>query len=106
MSIIDQVKQARAAVAWIDRSARGKLIARGADRQAFLHNMLSNDINRLQAGQGCRAELLDEKAHVVADLRVFVDEDKVFLDAEPGRLDAARAMLDKYIIMDDVTLED
>ena len=105
-SVADEVRAARAACGWIDRSARGKLIARGADRQAFLHNMLSNRIAPLKAGQGCRAELLDERAHVIADLRLYVDADAVLIDTEPGLASVVRERLEKYVIMDDVAFED
>ncbi|HVO30057.1 MAG TPA: glycine cleavage T C-terminal barrel domain-containing protein [bacterium] len=101
-----QVASARNAVAIADRSARGRFIARGADRLAFLHNMLSAPITTLAPGQGCRAELLDDRGHVVGDLRVLAGTDYVLLDTEPGRAEAVRTALDKFIIMDDVQLED
>lgn len=106
MSVADEVNAVRKGAGWIDRSARGRLVVRGNDRQSFLHNMLSNDIAKLQAGEGCRAELLDERAHVIADLRIYVDADAVLLDTEPGLAEVVRARLDKYVIMDDVAFED
>jgi folate-binding protein YgfZ len=106
VSVADEVNAVRTGAGWIDRSARGRLVVRGNDRQAFLHNMLSNDVTRLKPGQGCRAELLDERAHVIADLRLYVDADAVLLDTEPGLAEVVKARLDKYVIMDDVTFED
>src|SRR5687767_14873226 len=106
MNVAEQVKAVRAGSGLCDRSSRGKLYLRGADRQAFLHNMLSNAISTLKPGEGCRAELLNDHGHVVADLRVYSAEDHVLLDCEPGLAETVRATLEKYIIMDDATFED
>lgn len=104
--VASQVKAARTGVAAIDRSSRGKILVRGNDRLAFLHNMLSNSISTLSPGKGCRAELLDERGHILGDLRVYVGAEDVRIDLEPGRADLVRATLEKYVIMDDATLED
>ncbi len=106
MDVVSEVKAVRESAGLHDRSSRGKLVLRGNDRQTFLHNMLSNSISTLKAGEGCRAELLDERGHVVADLRVYATEDHVLLDCEPGLADKVRTILDKYIIMDDAVFED
>ncbi len=104
--VASEVRAARTGVAAIDRSSRGKILVRGNDRLAFLHNMLSNSISTLNPGKGCRAELLDERGHILGDLRVYVGAEDVRIDLEPGRVDLVRATLEKYVIMDDVTLED
>ena len=104
--VASEVNAARSGVAATDRSARGKLLVQGNDRLAFLHNMLSNSITTLAPGKGCRAELLDERGHIVGDLRVYVTENDVRIDLEPGLAETVRATLEKYVIMDDVTLLD
>lgn len=106
-NLVDEAKAAREGAVLTDRSGRGLLVARGNDRQAFLHNMLSNAIAGLTPGQGCRAELLDDRGHVVADFRVLVLDGEVRLDCETPEI-AAKAFtaLDKFIIMDDVQLTD
>src|SRR3954467_12617356 len=68
--------------------------------------MLSNSISTLVPGQGCRAELLDERGHITGDLRVYVTKDDVRIDVEPGLGEAIRATLEKFVIMDDVTIAD
>lgn len=104
--IAAEVAAARTVAAMADRSERGRLVVRGNDRLTFLHNMLSNAISTLEPGSGCRAELLDDHGHVVGDLRVFVATDHVLIDLEPGRAELVREALDKFVIMDDVTIED
>ena len=104
---MNEAKAAREGASVVDRGARGLLLAKGNDRQTFLHNMLSNAITGLTPGQGCRAELLDDRGHVVADFRIHLVADEVRLDCETPAI-AAKAFtaLDKFIIMDDVQLTD
>ena len=105
--LAEEGRVAREGAALTDRGMRGLLVARGNDRQTFLHNMLSNAITGLTPGQGCRAELLDDRGHVVADFRVHVLDGEVQLDCETPAIAAkAFAALDKFIIMDDVQLVD
>ena len=106
-TLVEEARTVREGAALTDRGMRGLLVARGNDRQAFLHNMLSNAIAGLTPGQGCRAELLDDRGHVVADFRVHVLDGEVQLDCEtPAIASKAFAALDKFIIMDDVQLAD
>ncbi len=101
-----EVRVARESAAVCDRSDRGKLRVTGADRQTFLNNMLSNDLASRPPGSGCRAELLDDRGHVVADLRVYVGDTEILLDLEPGLAPAAKQALEKFVIMDDAVFED
>ena len=106
-TLASEAKAARETAALSDRSGRGLLSARGNDRQAFLHAMLSQSVKDLAPGQGCRAELLDDRGHVVADFRVLVLADEVRLDCDTPAIAAkAFAALEKFIIMDDVQLAD
>ncbi len=89
-----------------DLSFRGMLRVRGSDRTSFLHNMLTNDIKALSPGKGCYAALLTDRAKMVSDMFVFAFEDSYLLDIEPGTLEKARQFIEKYIIADDVTIED
>lgn len=106
-TLATEAKAARETAALCDRSGRGLLVARGNDRQTFLHAMLSQSVKDLAPGQGCRAELLDDRGHVVADFRVLVLADEIRLDCDtPGIAEKAFTALDKFIIMDDVQLAD
>ncbi len=94
------------AAAWFDVSARGKIHATGADRQSFLHNISSNAIEGLSAGQGTRAFFLNAHGQIQADAFLYVAADHVLLDTEPESGASLVEHLEKFIIMDDVTLED
>src|SRR5436190_21229844 len=55
-------------VAILDLSFRGRLCLTGADRVRFLHGQVTNDVNRLQPGEGCYAALVTAKGRMQSDL--------------------------------------
>ena len=94
------------AAAWLDLSSRGKIRAVGEDRLRLLHALASNPVEALTPGEGVQVFFLDAHGHILADTRIWVFDDEVLLDTEPETRQALFDHLDKYIIMDDVTLED
>jgi glycine cleavage system T protein len=88
-----------------DFSFRARFVARGPDRVSFLHNMLSNDVKSLEQGQGVYATLLDVKGRILADLRLYSEPDQILVETDVDLLQKAMRALERYIIMDDVTLE-
>lgn len=93
-------------VAWVDLSARGRLAATGEDRVRLIHAISSNDIAGLAAGEGAYAFFLNPQGRIQADSHIFVGADRVLIDCEPGVRISLRALIESYIIMDDVALED
>ena len=89
-----------------DRTHRGLLELRGADRQTFLQGMVSNDVSVLRPGQSCHAALLDSTGHILADLRIHAFPDFFLLETDPSCLPVLSATLDKLLIMEDVQLAD
>lgn len=85
---------------------RSLLLVRGEDRGSFLQGMLSNEVGTLAAGSGTPALLLTEQGRVVADLRVYVRENDILLDVPSGRRDDVRAALERFIVADDVEIDD
>jgi len=96
----------RTSAAWIDLSSRGKIIASGDDRARLLHAMLTNHIQQLQPGEGCYAFFLNAQGRILSDVNVFCRAEDFLLDVEPETRQLVYQHLDKYIIADDVTLED
>jgi folate-binding protein YgfZ len=90
----------------IDLSDRAKLNVTGADRVRFLNGQLTNDIVGLQPGSAIYACALTAKGKLCADLFVGAIKDGLFLDTEAVLRESLTARLEKYIIADDVTLED
>lgn len=89
-----------------DRSYRGLLEVRGADRAAWLHNLLTNHIKALVPGEGCYAFALNVRGRILFDVNVLCLADRLLLDLDRRWLAAARAHFEKYIIMEDVQLAD
>ena len=77
----------------------------GEDRVQFVHAMCSNDVQSLEPGQGVRAFFLDVQGHIQADTRIFVSEDHVLIDCEPERAGHLQEHLERFIVMEDVTLQ-
>lgn len=88
-------------------AGEGWLRLSGKDTKPFLHRMISAHVEKLPNGEGTRGLLLNVKGHIEADLRVFaVADDEVFA-LVPARVHAdVAAKLEKYIVMDEVVLED
>jgi folate-binding protein YgfZ len=86
---------------------RGMARVRGADAINYLESQLTNDIEPLEAGQGCYAALLGRKGHMQADMRVLLlHEEDVFLDFEPVAAEAALKHLSMYSVGRDVEVAD
>jgi len=86
----------------LDARFRGLLRITGSDRTTFLQGMVTNDVARLQSGQGTYAALLNIQGKVVSDLRVYVLAEELWLDLPAARASTVRDVLENHIIADDV----
>ena len=96
----------REGAAIVDLNGRGKIRVTGQDRARLLHAMTTNSVVELGPGRGCYAFFLNAQGRILADARILCFEDHFLLDTEPETAAKVMAHLDKYIIADDVTLED
>jgi folate-binding protein YgfZ len=96
----------RTAAAAIDLTGRGKIRLTGEDRVRLLHAMTTNHIEQLTSGTGCYAFFLNAQGRIIGDVNVFVMPEYLLLDTEAGTSRKIYEHLDKFIIADDVTLED
>src|SRR6266542_3973479 len=90
----------------LDLSFRSRLCLTGADRQKFLNGQVTNNVKDLKVGEGCYAALVNAKGKMQSDLNIYVLENEILLDFEPGYGAAAAQRLEKYIIADDVQVVD
>lgn len=90
----------------IDYSFRIQLRMTGEDRVSFLQGIVSNDIKALRPGEGCAATLLTEQGRLVADLRVYALDSALLLDVDTRIKEKAMEALSRFIIADDVEVED
>lgn len=89
-----------------DRSDRGLAIATGKDRASWLHNLVTNAVKTLSEGSGAYAFAIDVKGRIQFDLNIFALADALWLDVDRAALPAALKHLDRYLISEDVRLED
>jgi len=101
-----EYERVRKAAGLVDLSHQGKVRVAGGDRTDFLHRMLSADVKGLGAGRGCKAFLLNAKGHVVAYFSLYGLGDAFLAEAEPAVAPAMMEMLERYVVADDVALED
>jgi len=96
----------RNGAAWLDVSSRGKIKVLGEDRARLLHAMTTNHIQQLAPGTGCYAFFLTVQGRILSDVNVLCRPDHFLLDLEPATREKVYQHLDRYIIADDVTLEE
>ena len=78
----------------------------GPDRVRYLNAMVTNNIQGLADGRGNFALLLNPQGHILAELEVYKQQDKLFTLSHASVRERTFSTLDKYIIMDNVDLED
>ena len=96
----------RNSVGVVDLSHRGRLRLTGNDRIAYLHRIISNDVEGLAVGEGNYATILTNRGKIIADMKVYVLDDAVSLETNTETTSILYQELDKYLIADDVTIED
>jgi len=90
----------------VERTDRGRLRLRGADRLAYLHGLLSNDVQTLAPGEWRYATLLTPQGRMITDMRVFERGDLTLVDLPLEVTPAIREHLDRFIITEEVTVDD
>lgn len=89
----------------LDLSFRSKFAVKGRDAVKFLHRMVSNDVKSLSPGRGTYATLLNAQGHILADMRIFLAGDRLFVDTDADLRPKLMNALGRYIIGDRVELE-
>jgi folate-binding protein YgfZ len=90
----------------MDLTGRGAIRVTGEDRARLIHAISSNHIERLAPGQGCYAFFLNAQGKILADANVLCFADHLLLDTEPETRESLLKYVDKYVIAEDVMLED
>jgi folate-binding protein YgfZ len=97
---------ARESVALIDKNYRAYLSFRGPDRVRYLNAVLTNNIKDLATGQGAVSLLLNPQGHILGEIETYALQDSLFCVSYAMIRARLIEVLDKFIIMDDVTLTD
>jgi folate-binding protein YgfZ len=96
----------RSSAAVLDLTRRGEIRVTGEDRARLLHAISTNNIERLTPGEGCYAFFLNAQGKILADANILCFDDYLLVDTEPETREKLRRHIDKYIIAEDVALED
>ena len=78
----------------------------GADRQRFLQGQVSNDVRLANADATLYACVMTVKGKMSADIFIRAEPESLFARCGTDLREALAARLERYIIADDVTLED
>jgi folate-binding protein YgfZ len=93
-------------VALEDMNYRTHLKFTGPDRVRYLNAILTNNIKDLAAGQGTVSLLLNPQGHILAEIETYALTDHHLCVSNAMIREQLVPWIDKYIIMDDVTLAD
>src|SRR5215472_10215896 len=97
---------ANQSVALIDKNYRAYLNFTGPDRVRYLNAILTNNIKDLASGQGIISLLLNPQGHILAELETYAIAEHHLCVSYAMILEQLISWMDKYIIMDDLTLTD
>ena len=97
---------AKQSVALLDKNYRAYLSFTGPDRVRYLNAILTNNVKDLAAGQGIISLLLNPQGHILAELETYAFADHHLCASYAMIREQLIQWMDKYIIMDDVTLTD
>jgi len=101
-----EYRAARESVALIDKNYRAYLRFGGPDRVRYLNAILTNNIKDLPPGNGIVSLFLNPQGRIQAEIETYALVDSLFCVSYAVIRETLVPALDKFIIMDDVTLTD
>src|SRR6266436_1444232 len=101
-----EYRAAREHVALIDKNYRAYLRFTGPDRVRYLNAILTNNIKDLAPGQGIVSLFLNPQGRIQAEIETYATAESLFCVSYAMIRETLVPALDKFIIMDDVTLTD
>ena len=87
------------------RLDRAQISLTGSDRVRWLNGMVTNNVRDLAVGQGVYAFLLNPQGKIQGDLYAFNRGESLLVEAERGQVETVLQIFDRYIIMDDVEVQ-
>jgi tRNA-modifying protein YgfZ len=89
-----------------DLSSRAKLRMSGSDRVRFLNGQVTNDVRKAREDAVVRACVLNAKGKIDADVTIVASGESFLIDADADAREQLAARLERYVIADDVQIED
>jgi folate-binding protein YgfZ len=102
----EEYRMLRETVGVIDKNYRAYFRFTGPDRVRYLNAILTNDIKVLEENHANISLFLNPQGHIQAEIETIALEDASFCVSYAMIRERLVTALDKYIIMDDVTLGD
>jgi folate-binding protein YgfZ len=96
----------RESVGLVDKNYRAYLEFTGPDRVRYLNAILTNDIKVLKENHGTVSLFLNPQGHIQAEIETYAFPETLFCVSYAMIRERLIPAMDKYIIMDDVTLTD
>ncbi|MBV9888423.1 MAG: aminomethyltransferase family protein [Acidobacteria bacterium] len=97
---------AKQSVALIDKNYLAYFSFTGPDRARYLNAILTNNIKDLNPGQGSISLLLNPQGRILAEIETQAQPDRLLCISHAMIRTQLAETLEKFIIMDDVTLTD
>jgi folate-binding protein YgfZ len=91
---------------FLDLSARAKFRITGIDRLRFLNGQITNDLRKASETVAIDACVLNAKGKTDAHIFIGALGECFVVDADPNLREKLRARLERYVIADDVQIED
>ncbi|MHB8486739.1 MAG: CAF17-like 4Fe-4S cluster assembly/insertion protein YgfZ [Candidatus Acidiferrales bacterium] len=101
-----EYKFVRESAGLIDKNYRAVISFTGKDRARYLNAMLTNNIRDLAPGHGNISLLLSPQGRIMAEVETLALDDRLLVVSYAMIRQRLIETFDKFIIMDDVTLED
>jgi folate-binding protein YgfZ len=89
-----------------DLSGRAKLRITGSDRLRFLNGQVTNDVRKATESAAIEACVLSAKGRMNGHVFLSAARDCFLADADPELREVLLARLERYVIADDVQIED
>jgi folate-binding protein YgfZ len=89
-----------------DLSERAKFRLTGSDRVRFLNGQVTNDVRKANANLAMAACVLNAKGKTDALIFISGKDEELLIDADPELREALPRRLERYLIADDVVIED
>ncbi len=102
----EEYSSATTSAAVYDASAIGRLKVTGSDGLDLLHRLSTNAVESLIPGQGANTVLTDDRGRIIDLITVTNLGEHVLILTSPNQQQRIIDWLDKYTIIEDITVED
>ncbi|HEU5312268.1 MAG TPA: hypothetical protein VFU08_00480, partial [Candidatus Udaeobacter sp.] len=90
----------------LDLSRHAKFRITGTDRLRFFNGQITNDLRKASETSAIEACILNAKGKIDAHVFVSAPGECFLVDAEPELRETLKVRLERYVIADDVQIED